>query len=135
MHNTLQTWLDELTEEVEINFSTDVGEQAIANMITFGLSEANLESWGKESVRDFITGCHDLHQIKCAGHTMLFYCWYDEQAGQIRCSAISAIHKTPPFACELQLVDLDVLVNKIFEGSSGLDAEGGKLFIWVSTLK
>lgn len=134
MHQTLQTWLDELTEEVELNYSASISKQSIANMITFGVSNANLKSWGKESVRDFMTGCRDLHQKKCAGHPMLFYCWYDEQAGQFRCSAISAIYKTPPFACELQYVDLDILVNKIFDRNSGLDPTGGKLFIWVSTL-
>ncbi len=134
MHQTVQTWLDELTGEIEINYSTSVSEQSIANMITFGICDTTLKSWRKESVKDFITGCRDLHQKKCAGHPMLFYCWYDEQAGQFRCSAISSIHKTPPFACELQHVDLDVLVNKMFEDNSGLDVEGGKLFIWVSTL-
>ena len=134
MHKTLQTWVDELSEEIVLDHSTAVGKQGIANMVTIGVGGESLKSWGKESVKEFILACRDLMNHKSNGQSMLFYCWYDEQAGQIRFSAIASEHNNPPFQCELQYVELDVLVDNIFKHTSGLDAEGGSLYLWTSTI-
>ena len=132
MHKTLQTWVDELSEEIVLDHSTDVGKQGIANMVTIGVGNESLKSWGKKSVKEFILACRDLIHNKSPGQSMLFYCWYDEQAGQIRFSAIDSEHKNPPFQCDLEYVELDVLVDNIYKQNSGLDAEGGRLYLWVS---
>lgn len=134
MHHTLQTWLDELSEEFEINFSASVEEQANVNMLTFGMSETNLQGWGKESLRDFVLGCRDLFQKKCCGQPMLLYSWYDEQAGQLRLSAISPAHKNPPFECPIECVEMGFFVENIFTDTSGLNTENARLFVWTSTI-
>ena len=134
MHETLQQWLDELSEEVEIDHSPAIGDQAIANMVTIGLSDSSLKDWGKDSLREFILGCRDLYKNKSEGQALLFYSWYDEQAGQLRFSAISSENKTPPFQCDLKFVELDIIVENIFAHSGGLLTEDEKLYIWMSKL-
>ncbi len=135
MHNVLQTWLDELSEEVVIDHATDVGIQGLANMVTIGVGDSSLKNWGKESLKAFILGCRDLYHEKAEEQPMLFYSWYDEQAGQLRFSSIASAHKSPPFECELEYVELDCLVDHIFKDNSGLLTKDAKLYVWTSLLE
>lgn len=134
MHKDLKLWLDELSDEIIVDHSPSAGDQAIANMVTIGLSDKSLKDWGKEAFRDFILGCRDLYENKRAGRAMLFYSWYDEQAGQLRFSSISSAHKSPPFQCDLEYVELDFLIEKIYVNHSGLSPDGGRLYLWSSKL-
>jgi hypothetical protein len=134
LNKTLKLWLDELSEEIIVDHSPSIGDQAIANMVTIGLSDENLKDWGKESFREFILGCRHLYEIKRADRSMLFYSWYDEQAGQLRFSSISSEHKKPPFQCNIKYVELDFLIEKIYAKNSGLLTEDKKLYLWLSKL-
>ncbi|CAH1385460.1 hypothetical protein [Candidatus Nitrotoga sp. M5] len=135
MDKTLKLWLDELSEEIIVDHSPSIGEQASANMVTFSITEDNLKEWGRESIRDFILASRDLYESNSAGRSMLFYCWYDEQAGQLRFSSISSEHKMPPFQCDITYVELDFLIEKIFASNSGLFTEDKKLYLWSSNLR
>ncbi|WP_036043359.1 hypothetical protein [Leptospira alstonii] len=42
---------------------------------------------------------------------MLFYVWFDEQAGQLRLNLISAEHNVPPFGTEIKPIALDEIIT------------------------
>ncbi|TQV65575.1 hypothetical protein FKG94_28535 [Exilibacterium tricleocarpae] len=133
MHTTLNKWLEELEEETEMTVSEDINEEARSNMVSFGFNEGLLKEWGKESVQEFLIGCADLYQRKSRDLKMVFYSWFDEQAGQIRISAISQAHNKLPFACELNLTNLSQVVNGIYSEGSGLYTKGA-LDVWCKNI-
>ena len=119
MHPTLSKWLEEL-EETKISTSEQINDEARANMVSFGFNASLLQEWGKESLTEFLLGCANLYQRKSNNLKMVFYTWFDEQAGQIRISAVSQVHSKLPFSCKLNPVNLNQMVNSIFSNDSGL---------------
>ena len=133
MHSTLNKWLAELEEETVIVTSKDINEEAHGNMVTFGFNQNLLQEWGKESVSNFIKGCADLYSKKSNGLAMVFYSWFDEQASQIRISAVSQSHSKLPFKCKFNYAKLSELVNGIYDEDSGLFTKG-ELDVWQKSI-
>ena len=133
MHSTLEKWLAELEEETVIIGSGEINEEARCNMVSFGFSESLLQEWGKESVNKFIHGCADIYRRKSGAFNMIFYSWFDEQAGLIRMSAVSRTHGKLPFSCELKLSELMQVVDGIFSNSSGVYTNGA-LAVWCQNI-
>ena len=96
---------------------------------SFGFNHDLLKEWGKESVNKFIKGCADLYSKKSNELAMVFYAWYDEQAGQIRISAVSQIHGKLPFKCKLNDAKLCEVVNGLYAEDSGRFTKG-ELDVW-----
>lgn len=128
MHNTLRKWLLELEATVVI-CAEDIHQEARQNMVSFSFNQNLLIEWSEDSVIEFIGKCANLYHKKIGISEMLFYAWFDEQAGQIRISAVSQSHRKLPFRCELNQVTLNELVNGIYADDSGLYTKG-KLDIW-----
>lgn len=126
MHSTLNEWLTELEDEIELITSDDINVEANSNMVTFGVNESIFKDWGESSVIAFLSGCADLYQAKSQGINMVFYSWYDDMSGQLRISAVSQKHESLPFRCKLNTVCLDKLVGGI---CSETDNEGN-LDVW-----
>lgn len=120
MHTTLKKWLRELEDETTITKSSSINEEAHNNMVTFGLSEESLGDWGVSSVVEFLESCCSIYRSRSPGQEMCFYAWFDEQAGQIRISAVSQSHNKLPFRCQLNMVELNEMVQGVFETDSGL---------------
>lgn len=133
MHSTLEKWLSELEQETVILASDKINEEAGGNMVSFGFNEDLLQEWGKESVNKFIHGCADLYQRKSGGLNMVFYSWFDEQAGQIRISAVSQKHGKLPFGYKLKLAELTQVVDGIFSNNSGVYTKGA-LDVWCQNI-
>ncbi len=129
MHSTLNKWLIELEQETVIVTSKNINEEAHGNLVTFGFNHDLLKEWGKESVNKFIKGCADLYSKKSNELAMVFYAWYDEQAGQIRISAVSQIHGKLPFKCKLNDAKLCEVVNGLYAEDSGRFTKG-ELDVW-----
>lgn len=129
MHPTLNKWLEELEEEIDICTSKEIKEEAQSNMVSFGFTKKLLKEWGIESVNEFLNHCASLYTRKSSGFDMVFYSWFDEQAGQIRISAVSQSHGRLPFSCELNSTDLNQVVNGVYSENSGLFTRG-VLDIW-----
>ncbi len=129
MHSTLKTWLKEVEEETIIVTSKEINEEAKGNMVTFGFNSSLLTEWGCDSVTDFINACAELYSKKSSNISMVFYSWFDEQAGQVRISAVSQAHGKLPFKCKLNSVNLSDFVNGIYAGNSGLFTNG-ELDVW-----
>ncbi len=129
MHSTLKQWLKELENEINIVASVEINEEANGNMFTFGCNEEMLHDWGKGSVTEFLSNCASLYQRKNIESPMIFYAWLDEQAGQIRISAVSLSHGKLPFGCKLNLTNIESVVSGIFSSDSGLFTNG-VLDVW-----
>ena len=133
MHSTLNKWLEELDEETSIVISSEINEEARANMVCFGFNQDLLESWGANSLTDFLGACSEVYRTKCTGTAMVFYAWFDELAGQFRVSSVSQSHNKLPFGCKLNQTDLGKLVKGIYESDSGLYTNGA-LDIWCQSI-
>lgn len=120
MHGTLKKWLEELEDETEIISSSEINEEAHCNMVAFGVNQGLLQEWGKDSVSEFLNECANLYKRKSNGLGMVFYSWFDEQAGQIRISAVSQTHGKLPFGCKLNQTSLSHLVDGFYADDSGL---------------
>jgi len=46
---------------------------------------------------------------------MIFYCWHDRQARQLRFSLVSSAHGRLPFACEIEVTDMAGVVGSIVQ--------------------
>ena len=129
MHATLEKWLEELADVAEIIASDEINEEARSNMVLFACNEDLLQTWGKESVIEFLQGCAELYKRKSRGLNMVFYSWFDEQTGHIRVSAVSQTHGKLPFACKINLSKLNQVVDGIYSNNSGLYTTGA-LDVW-----
>jgi hypothetical protein len=129
MHKTLYTWLNELIQEAKIITSLEIDEEAHENMVSFGVNAELLGECGKESVSELLKRCAIIFRQKRAESPMVFYSWFDEQAGQIRMSAVSQAHGKLPFKCKLNQTSLDALVNGVYAKDSGLFSKGA-LDVW-----
>lgn len=134
IHHTLKTWLAELEHEVRLLHSTDLKDEAQKNLVTFGVSACALDEWGEESILNFISGCKSLYASKTNGTSMQFYSWFDEQASQLRVSAVSSCHGKLPFGCELSLCTLAEIVNCLYTHDSGLYDKEHRLKVWCSDI-
>ena len=133
MHTTLSKWLEELEEETKIFVSDEINEEAQSNMVSFDFSEDLLNEWGKESVTEFLYACANLYGRRSGEKKIVFYSWFDEQAGQIRISAVSQTHDKLPFSCKLNSVSLSQVVNGFYSGDSGLFTNGA-LDVWCQNI-
>jgi len=133
MHSTLNKWLEELEEETAIVTSNEINEEANGNMVTFDFNHDSLEDWDKDSIVDFLAGCAEVYRTKSDGIAMVFYSWFDEQAGQIRISSVRQAHKKLPFGCKLNSTDLSQVVKGLFNEDSGLYTNGA-LDVWCQNI-
>ena len=132
MHSTLSKWLEKL-EETIIYTSDQINDEARANMVSFGINGGLLQEWGTESLTGFLHSCANLYQLKSNDLKMVFYSWFDEQAGQVRISAVSQVHGKLPFTCRLNSTNLTELVNGIYSNDSGLYTKG-VLDVWCQNI-
>lgn len=129
MNETLEKWIDELGDELELINSPEVNTEANNNMYTFGIKP----EWGKDSVTTFINQCSEIYASKTNGQPMWFYSWYDDQAFQLRISAVSQSHKKLPFRCKLNSVSLSQVAQDAFNNNNGITSQG-KLNVWQTNI-
>lgn len=129
MHDTLQTWLAELQVDLSVTHLPDLHAEAMGNIVIFGVSAQSLASWGQDDIAEFLQGCRRVYEDHNDGAPMVFYAWYDQQAGQLRMSAVSQSHGRLPFRCALNVVELEVLVAALLREDSGLYSRGA-LDLW-----
>lgn len=71
---TLQTWLDELEEEVVLLYSSYINSAANYNIVIFGISEDNLSECDLDFINNFILACRDMYAAKANSIPVQFYC-------------------------------------------------------------
>ncbi|MBC3767460.1 hypothetical protein [Neptunicella marina] len=120
LHFVFEQWLSELESELNLVEASDINEEANGNLFTFAILTLDPTPLNTEQIEDFISKCLHIYQAKNTGLAKVFYCWLDEQAGQIRTSAISASHNKLPFRCNLKSCSSSELAYSIKSNESGL---------------
>ncbi len=112
--NPFVEWLDEVAADTVVIRPDDINAEARGNLWTFALEPEQQAAVTTAEVEEFVQAVAAARARSLAecGHAMLFYCWHDVQAGQLRLSLVSPLHGRLPFACDVERVsDLNVIVR------------------------
>jgi len=121
--NPFKEWLTEVSTDCILLNPDDINAEAHGNLWSFTLSSEQVAAVSKTDVVDFIQTVAASRGEWLTTHAsgpMLFYCWHDEQAGQLRFSLVSAKHGHLPFGCEVVAADQLGTIVQSFLGSSYL---------------
>jgi len=129
MNDIAEKWILELSEELDLIQSPEVNEEARSNMFTFGINE----TWNNNDIVNFISKCSEVYASKNRLQPMWFYSWYDDQAFQLRLSAVSQEHKKLPFGCTLKQVAIEDIAQDVINQTNGL-MKNNKLNIWQTNI-
>lgn len=100
-------WSAEIANH-ELRGCDDIQQQAIRNMLVFPLAEVPAATLESPALEQFLMDVYREFLSKAAKTRLvgLFYAWFDEMSGTLRCSACSATApKDLPFSCMLHIVD------------------------------
>ena len=118
MRKPFADWVEKVGADAPTVDPTDVIAEARDNKWMFSLSAEEATSITAEDVEIFIDAVTEkraewLRQYGLEAGAMIFYCWHDDQAGQLRFSMVSASHGFLPFGCQLEGVEeLRVVVEE-----------------------
>jgi hypothetical protein len=109
-------WLDEVSAD-PIEFSdVDVVREARANQWSFSISPQLAKTLKVADIDAFLIALVDARERQLLDHhggrRMIFYCWFDGQASQLRFSLVSACHGQIPFGCPWQCVDAPTPISE-----------------------
>jgi hypothetical protein len=114
-------WLPDVIAD-EVTIRTDaINDEALQNMWSFTLNQQQAARIAPTDIKDFLMAVissrrNQLTERHAAAGQMRFYCWFDEQARQLRLSLVSACHRRPPFACQtVEAVDIDQIVRQFLD--------------------
>ncbi|MDQ2799311.1 MAG: hypothetical protein M3Y13_06675 [Armatimonadota bacterium] len=107
--NPFEAWLAEVVSDVLV---VDVSAQglereATGNLWTFSLSQSQARALSIGDVLAFLFTIEQARERQIwersgAANPMVLYCWFDEQAGQLRLSLVSACHSRLPFGAKIE---------------------------------
>ncbi|WP_422380249.1 hypothetical protein [Marinicellulosiphila megalodicopiae] len=126
--------MNELKNKIVIINSTELNNEAHENMYTFGISERDIKDWGTESINQFIIECRDLYLSKKPNIPMIFYSWFDNQAGQLRISMVSSSHNKLPFGSRIQECELGEMLDNIYGTEDISFFKKRKLKVWCTEI-
>lgn len=117
------TFLDDLAEVVQNTIivrqpDEDIVVEARANQWSFSMTCEQAARIEPHQIVAFITTIVQAREAALlarygAAHPMILYCWFDEQAVQLRFSLVSAHHHALPFGCRLQhITDLTRIAER-----------------------
>ncbi len=146
-------WLPEVADDEVLIAPDDIVAEARGNQWSFAVTSQQAAALGTAQVASFV------HAVAAArgrwlavrnAVPMLFYCWHDELAAQLRFSLVSTRHGRLPFGCEVeQAASLDSVVSsflgspyhdgiRLIEASESDPASEGEadrpLPVWVARL-
>lgn len=88
---------------------TDLAEEVNRNMWWISVTRHQAETLTQEDFRTFVDEVtenrHRQVEQAEAGHGLIFYLWFDEQACQLRFNLVSDFHDRLPFGCSLKYVE------------------------------
>lgn len=96
----------------------ELAREPIENMWSFSATSGQAQQMSVRDVQTFLEGIIQAHEHQLLitygiSHPMLFYCWFDELAVQLRLSLISATHQSLPFGCRVNIVnDIQCIISK-----------------------
>ncbi len=89
-----------------LTFAPEGGTEPNANLCMISLSRSEAENLDVDDIVAFLHRAADvfetLRQSVASLHCMVFYCWVDEMAGQLRFNVVSSMPL--PFACVTRVI-------------------------------
>jgi len=114
-NSLLIEWLNDVCAHELVVAADNVNIEARQNLWTFSIDVNRAAQMVRDDVEHFVLEIVAAwrQQLRERGAApMLFYCWHDGQAGQLRISAVSRSHGQLPFGCQLeQVAELSVVLN------------------------
>src|SRR5262245_19091695 len=103
MEDPIAVWLRDVVDDEVVIDPDAINVEAIRNLRCFSLEaeQTTRDSPGEVAafLRAVVAARNDwLNARKIGTEQMRLYCWFDEQAGQLRLSMVSATHGRLPFA-------------------------------------
>ena len=112
--NVLHRWLEMAGHDEIVVDPADIVHEARANMWHFSPSDEESNQITVAGVEQFIGEIIKNRKANLNGREMLFYCWHDAQARQLRFSLISKSHNRLPFGCTVkQTFELSSVIEHI----------------------
>jgi hypothetical protein len=115
----LEQWISEINSDpIFIGSSSDEREKEIqVNTYCISLTQAQINGLSVDNLSQYILELEDCRRKQFQKEPnkvgMIFYCWFDEMAAQLRIGTVSKFHSKLPFGCELRYVSLDQIVSSI----------------------
>lgn len=105
--NPFANWLHEVASDAIVINPTDINNECHSNMWSFSLSPEQLATVTHEDIATFIRAVASARSRQLRNYqpgSMLFYCWHDDMAGQLRFSLVSGSHGFLPFGCTVEVI-------------------------------
>jgi hypothetical protein len=113
--NPFPKWLSEVVADKIVIALDDINTEAQGNMWSFSLTPEQAAVIAPDQIEAFVQEVVAARgkQLSALGsESMLFYCWHDEMAAQLRFSLVSTSHAILPFSRPIERVaDLDSVVR------------------------
>lgn len=98
----LQRWLDMAKDDETVIDLDDINHEAHSNLWHFSPTEAEQVGITVAGLCELINAVLEARRAQLAGCAMVFYCWHDAQARQLRFSLVSQAHGRLPFRREVR---------------------------------
>lgn len=115
---TLLRWLRMVSHDEDLVISTErLNDEATSNMWYFSPSDDVCHEMDAHQVESFVRQVIENRRSllrKLSSPEMVFYCWHDAVARQLRFSMVSACHGRLPFSCDLHATaDLHEVIHQV----------------------
>ncbi|HWD39877.1 MAG TPA: hypothetical protein VG944_13600 [Fimbriimonas sp.] len=122
-HNPFEEYLPEVVADpITVDEAgTGLVDEPRSNLWTFGISNETVATVSEEDILRFVHSVEDARERQIVErfgtrHSMVFYCWFDEQSSYLCFSMISASNGRLPFGAPVQVVeDLRQIVQSFLE--------------------
>ena len=78
MNAVLKQWIGEPGEQLEISQSQEINEEAISNMMAYGMPREAVSTYSIDELREFLTVHLEAYRTKENSTPMSFYSWFGE---------------------------------------------------------
>ena len=113
-----QTWLQQAADAAIAIDGDDIQHEAQANLWAFSPRDARSAGIDVASVARFVEAVAEHRQATLrmqAQPALIFYCWHDGQARQLRFSLVSSAHGRLPFRAPIRQTPLPVIAERIVQ--------------------
>ena len=121
--NYIKTLKEYIEEKIYITSQTDCLEKEIdRNCWWISGTPEQVKSLTKSEWESFLREIinNRKNQLKMSKESVniIFYCWHDEQAGQLRFNLINSNHQKLPFSCKINFVTLKEVIKEFYSDST-----------------
>jgi hypothetical protein len=134
--NPFPAWLAEVAADAVVVRPGDTTAEARGNLWTFGLDDEQRAAVTATEAEAFVRAVAEARGrwlSERGSGPMRFYCWHDDQAGQLRLSLVSVGGGPLPFGCPVEQVSLlGAVIRACLEPAAR--GPSAPLLVWVTVV-